>query len=175
MNVNGKRALSFPTSARRFTRSPCKKRVSESGRKSFYYTYRSGKGRGAEKKWVMLGAFPVMTVEQARQKAKDMAANVHNGIDPVAKIQEEKAELSVAEALDVFQAEYVVKLKPSTIDFYKIAIEIHLKLAMGKVRTKKLGYSEIARFHAAMKGKPYMGNRCIAVLSVFLNWCELHG
>jgi integrase len=77
--------------------------------------------------------------------------------------------------LDAFQAEYVPKLKSSTARFYQTIIENHLKPGMGKVRAKKLGYSEIARLHAAMKGKPYMANRCIAVLSVFLNWCELHG
>jgi len=150
-------------------------RVSESGRKTFYYTYRAGKGRGVEKKWLMLGAFPAMTVEQARTLAKEKAVAVAMGGDPVAIVQEEKIAISAAEALDAFDAEYVAKLKPSTIVFYSTVIEKHLKPAIGKVRTKKLGFTDIARLHAGMKDKPYMANRCIAVLSVFLNWCELHG
>jgi integrase len=150
-------------------------RVSEKGVKSFWYTYRVGKGRSAEKKWVHLGKYPAMTVEQARQLCKEKAAVVAMGEDPAATLQEEKTALFIAEALDAFQEEYVPKLKPSSIAFYKIAIEKHLKPAVGRLQAKKMGYSEAARFHASMKDKPYMANRCIAVLSVFLNWCELHG
>jgi integrase len=150
-------------------------RVGASGDKSFYYVYRAGKGRGALLTWLRLGSFPAITVEQARQIAKEKAATVAMGGDPAATVQEEKAALSIVEAFDAFQEEYVAKLKPSTIAFYGTAIGNHLKPALGKLRTKKLVYSDVARFHTAMKAKPYMANRCIAVLSVFLNWCELHG
>lgn len=150
-------------------------RVGTDGSKSFYLMYRAGKGRTAPKKRLHLGAYPKITVEQARALAKEKAATVTLGEDPVATVREEKTALSIAEALDSFQKEYVVKLKPSTISFYGVVIEKHLKPAMGKVRTKKLGYTDVARFHASMKDKPYMANRCIAVISVFLNWCELHG
>lgn len=150
-------------------------RVGTDGSKSFYLMYRAGKGRTAPKKRLHLGAFPKITVEQARELAKEKAAAITLGADPAATLQGEKTALSIAEALDVFQKEYVVKLKPSTIAFYGVVIEKHLKPALGKLRTKTVGYADVARFHAAMKEKPYMGNRCIAVVSVFLNWCELHG
>ncbi|MDL2313546.1 site-specific integrase [Desulfovibrio sp. OttesenSCG-928-C14] len=150
-------------------------RVGIDGAKSFYFSYRAGKGRGAQKKRLHLGAFPKITVEQARALAKEKAAAVTLGADPAAALREDKAALYVAEALDAFHAEYVVKLKPSTISFYEVIIEKHLKPAMGKVRAKQLGYADVARLHASMKSKPYMANRCIAVISVFLNWCELHG
>lgn len=150
-------------------------RVGVDGSKSFYLMYRAGKGRTAPKKRLHLGAFPKITVEQARAAAKEKAAAVTLGEDPAERLREDKAAVSIAEALDAFQKEYVVKLKPSTISFYEVVIEKHLKPAVGKVRTKQLGYADVARFHAAMKEKPYMANRCIAVISVFLNWCELHG
>ena len=150
-------------------------RVGVDGSKSFYLVYRAGKGRTAQKKRLHLGAYPKITVEQARRLATEKAASVTLGADPAAALREEKAALSIAEALDAFQKEYVAKLKPSTISFYEDIIKRHLKPAMGRVGTKKLGYSDIARLHTAMKEKPYMANRCIAVISVFLNWCELHG
>jgi len=150
-------------------------RVGIDGSKSFYLMYRAGKGRAAQKKRLHLGAFPVITVDQARALAKEKAAAVALGADPAAIVQAEKVAVTIAEALDTFQEEYVAKLKPNTIAFYTTVIEKHLKPSMGKARTKKLGYTDVARFHAAMKAKPYMANRCIAVLSVFLNWCELHG
>lgn len=150
-------------------------RVSPNGRKTFYYSYRPGKGRGAEKKWVMIGSFPEWTVEQARQRCKEMASAVHQGVDPAAALQEEKAALTVSEAMDAFYQEYVEKLKPNTIAFYKHIIDHHLKPQLGKLRAKALGYADIAKLHTRLKGKPYMANRCIAVVSVFLNWCEKHG
>ena len=158
-------------------------RVGASGRKTFFFVYRAGKGRAATKEWVTLGAFPEMSVEQARALVKQKTAAVQNGQDPAAAVREEKQAITVSEALDAFQAEYVSKLKPSTVAFYKVVIDKHLRTAtlgkirgnLGKIRVKKLGYSEIARLHAAKKDIPYMANRCIAVLSVFLNWCEQHG
>jgi integrase/DNA-binding XRE family transcriptional regulator len=150
-------------------------RVSEAGRKSFYYTYRAGKGRGQEKKWVMLGAFPSMTVEQAREKCKALAANVQNGIDPSLEIRETKNAIIISDALDQFDNEYVAKLKPRSIEFYQMTIRKHLKPHFGKIKAKDLGYSEIARFHTSMKDTPYAANRSVNILSVFLNWCELHG
>lgn len=150
-------------------------RVGAGGDKSFYYVYRAGKGRGAPLKWLRLGAFPSITVEQARQIAKSKAAAVALGEDPAAAVQEDKAALTLSEALSGFDQEYVSKLKPSTIAFYRHTIEHHLKPKLGRIRTKALGYSDIAKFHTALKEKPYMANRCIAVLSVFLNWCEKHG
>jgi integrase len=150
-------------------------RVGVGGDKSFYYVYRAGKGRGAPLKWLRLGAFPAITIEQARSLAKVKAAAVTFGEDPATLVQEEKTALSVADALDAFSQEYVEKLKPSTIAFYRIVIDKHLKMKLGRIRAKDLGYPEIARFHSALKNKPYMANRCIAVLSVFLNWCEKHG
>lgn len=150
-------------------------RVGASGDKSFYYVYRAGKGRGAPLKWLRLGTFPSITVEQARQIARNKAAAVARGEDPAGAIQEEKAALTISEALTGFDQEYVAKLKPSTIAFYRHTIEYHIKPKLGRVRTKALGYSDIAKFHTALNATPYMANRCIAILSVFLNWCEKHG
>ena len=150
-------------------------RVSEVGKKSFYYTYRVGKGRGSEKKWVMLGVFPTMTVEQALQKCKEMAAVILQGTDPSQEIREEKSAILITDALEQFNQEYVAKLKPGTISYYNTIINAHLKPKFGKARARDLRYSEIARFHTAMKDTPYAANRSVNILSVFLNWCELHG
>lgn len=78
-------------------------RVSENGRKSFYYSYRPGKGRGAEKKWLMLGTFPTVTCEQARELAKQKAAAVAMGADPVEEVRADKTALTVADAIEEFR------------------------------------------------------------------------
>lgn len=150
-------------------------RVSENGRKTFYYTYRAGKGRGAEKKWVMLGTFPVMTVEQARQKAKGMAAHVQQGMDPAVEVRTDKEAATMKVALQAFQDEHISKLKPGTVQSYTMIIKNHLQSKMGKLRVKDVSYSDVAKLHHGMKGTPYLANRAFAVLSKFFNWCGLHG
>jgi integrase/DNA-binding XRE family transcriptional regulator len=150
-------------------------RVGKSGKKSFYYIYRAGKGRSSEKRWVLLGVFPGMTVEQAREKYKDLAATVQQGADPAQVVRENKVAIQIAEALDQFNNEYVAKLKQKSIEFYQVVIRKHLKPHFGKIKVKDLSYSEIAKFHSSMKDTPYSANRSVNILSVFLNWCELHG
>lgn len=150
-------------------------RVAETGRKTFYFTYRPGKGRGVTKQWVMLGAFPEMTVDQARALVKQKTADVQNGQDPATQVREEKSTLTVAEALDGFKEQHISKLKPRTIEGYNDIIRLHLVPNLGKIRVNKLTFSEIARFHTGMAATPYQANRCIAVLSCFLNWCEKSG
>jgi integrase/DNA-binding XRE family transcriptional regulator len=170
LEANGKRQIFFDGDLPGFVL-----RIGASGKKTFYYVYRAGKGRGADKKWLMLGAFPSMTVEQARQKYKDMAAVVQQGGDPSQEVREEKAAILMKDALEQFACEHVAKLKPKTVDFYTGIIRVHLGPQFGRLRAKDINYSEIAKFHTSKKNTPYIANRCIAVLSVFLNWCELHG
>ena len=149
-------------------------RVSEKGRKSFYYTYRVGHGSVFEKKWVMLGVFPVMTVEQARQKAKELAANVQNGIDPALAAKAEKEAVRMDAALALFMADHVAKLKPETRKQYTALHDKHFLSKLGRLRVKDISHSDIAKLHRELKETPYLANRCLAVLSKFFSWCELN-
>lgn len=150
-------------------------RVSTTGHKSFYYTYRLGKGRCFEKKWIQLGSFPTMTVEQARDKAKLMAASLQYGQDPARQLQENKEALDMKDALKKFQNDHIAKLKPQTQQSYTRLIEKLILPSFGKMRAKDVTYSDIANFHARLKKTPYQANRAYAVLSKFFNWCELCG
>lgn len=150
-------------------------RVSEIGRISFYFTYRSEKGRTATKQWVHVGTFPAMTPEQARYKVRELAAKVVGGIDPSSEIRTEKAAIRMNAALKRFLDEHVSKLKPATITAYTAIINRHLIPKLGRVKVKDLTYSDVATLHHEMKGTPYLANRAVGVLSVFGHWCELNG
>ena len=150
-------------------------RVGAGGDKSFYLVYRAGKGRGALVKWLHLGKFPTVTVDQARQLAKSKAATVALGGDPAKDVRDDKAAVSTDEALTAFQEEHFSKLKPRTVELYEGIVRNHLRPKFGKMQARKIVYSDIARFHTMMKTMPYMANRCVAVMSIFLEWCEKHG
>jgi integrase len=150
-------------------------KVTPAGCKSFYFCYRPNKGRSAPKKQIQLGIFPGMTVEQARLKARQLAANVVNGQDPAKELQEVKAAKTVKEALHLFQAEHVSKLKSGTIIAYTAIITNHLIPKLGKLKVKDVTRSDVARLHHEMAATPYLANRTHGVISVFFNWCEETG
>lgn len=66
-------------------------RVGETGNKAFYRVYRTGKGRRAPLKRLHIGSFPRMSIEQARNIAKEKAALVVMGDDPARMVQDEKS------------------------------------------------------------------------------------
>jgi len=152
-------------------------RVSPSGRKSFYYSYRlPGMGRNATSQRIHLGAFPVMSVEQARLKARQLAAQVVNGQDPAQERQKDKEAQSLAEVMDLFMAEHVKpKLKPKSVELYELAIRKHIKPTLGKRKVEEITHRDIAKLHHRLKEIPYMANRAAGVLSSFFGWAGKNG
>jgi len=151
-------------------------KVMPSGHKSFYYCYRAGKGRGAPKRQVQLGAFPDLTVEQARDKAKRYQAQVIQGQDPAKDIQQLKDRQSVAEVLALFFNEHVqVKLKTHTITQYEGLARRCVLPAMGKTKVEEVSHRDVAQLHHQLKDTPYQANRTLAMLSKFFGWCEVNG
>ncbi|HBT96328.1 MAG TPA: integrase [Desulfobulbaceae bacterium] len=151
-------------------------RVSEIGKVSFYYTYRYGKGRAAVKKWVHIGAYPAWTPEQARQRVKELAAQVVTGIDPAQEVRKSKTISTVADIAKLFLTEHVEqKLKPKSIRLYKGAISAHILPAIGKMSVEDVSHRDVAKLHHSLKEHPYMANRTAAVMSKFFNWCEVNG
>ena len=151
-------------------------RVSEIGKISFYYTYRYGKGRAAVKKWVHIGAYPAWTPEQARQRVKELAAQVISGIDPAKEIKKAKNITTVSDIAKLFLTEHVKqKLKPKSIRLYEGAISNHIIPAIGKISVEDVSHRDVAKLHHSLKEHPYMANRTVAVMSKLFNWCEVNG
>jgi len=150
-------------------------RVSPGGGISFYYTYRPGKGRGVTKNWLHIGAYPAWTPENARQKAKELAAKLVSGQDPAVEMREAKTAETVAQVLKVFMAEYAVKLKAHTRTQYEGLGRLYILPELGKLKVEAVAHRDIARLHHELRDRPSMANRLAAVLSVFFNWCEANG
>lgn len=151
-------------------------RVGVTGEKSFYLMYRAGKGRGAAKRRLALGAFPTMTVEQARKLAREKLALVTMGADPAEDLREEKATRSVASVLEQFLAEHVrAKLKPGTVRCYEQQAAAHILPALGALKITEVSARQVSSLHHSLRETPYQANRVLATLSKFFNWCEVAG
>ena len=150
-------------------------RVGSKGDKSFYLVYRVGKGRGATKRWLRLGSFPTMTLEQARALAKQNLAEVALGGDPADTIQKNKIALNVEAAMEIFFQDHGAKIKEKTLHDYRRMSNSFLLPALGKLKIESVQYKHVAGLHSAMRETPYQANRCVALLSKFFSWCEKNG
>lgn len=151
-------------------------RVGTTGEKSFYLTYRAGKGRAAPLKRLRIGTFPSMTVEQARQIVKQKLAQIAMGGDPAQEVKEGKNAPLFHEVIEMFLQEHVdAKLKSATQHQYRTLAQNHLIPAFKKMKMADITYRHVAKLHHDLQNTPYLANRCAAVLSKFFDWCEKTG
>ncbi len=96
-------ALELPGAGKRLTAYDAKVpklalRVTHNGSKTFYVVRRTG----ASMVWVKLGAFPDMTVEQARREAQKTLGEFASGADPAAARRAIRGEPTFSEAFESF-------------------------------------------------------------------------
>ena len=99
-----------------------------------------------------------------------MLAAVRLGEDPTKEKAERPASLTVSELIDFFDARYIgPMLKPETAIGDRIALE-ELCRAHGALKSTALTRSHVATLHFCMAGRPYAGNRAVAVWSKAFVW-----
>ena len=150
-------------------------RVGTTGRKTFYFQYRDGKGRTAKSQKVTIGVYPAITVEQAREIAKKLAAKVALGESPARDIQEQKKTLSLKEVGEIYIQEHVANLKPKTQVSYSSIFYGHIFPKLGKMKIDAVTTRALTKFHHGMRETPYHANRAIAVLSGLFSWSSKNG
>jgi integrase len=78
-------------------------RVEATGKKCFVARYRTGSGgRTAPRRFMVLGHFGPMTVDDGRKKAKQILGAVANGQDPAADVAAKRNEMTVSELVELY-------------------------------------------------------------------------
>jgi integrase len=151
-------------------------RVMPTGVKSWVVEYRPhGGGRGIAKRRVTLGKTFHLTPEQARKVAADMLARVRLGEDPAAERAEMRNAVTVAELIDLFDAQYVSPMvKPTTAVGHRIALT-KLRRAHGGLKADALSRAQVAALHTRMADRPYAANRAVAVWGKLYSWAAERG
>jgi len=127
-------------------------------------------------RWFTLGRFGVLTVEQARQKAREVLGLVASGKDPAASKEAHRKAPSIKECAELYQSNQVdVRLKPVTRRFYKAVLEQTIIPKLGSLQMKALTRQDVARLHDSLRKTPAYANRTLAVLSAMCNWAEKRG
>jgi integrase len=143
--------------------------VMPSGLKSFVIQFRTSEGRPRRS---VIGRFGLMTVEEARDLAREKLVAVSKGIDPVAAEAEAAGRMTVAEVCDWYLTEAEAgrilgrrrrPIKGSTLAMDRSRIESHIKPLLGRrqVGALKLGDIEAAQadIAAGKTAKTRQGSR----------------
>ncbi|WP_430403144.1 tyrosine-type recombinase/integrase [Hyphomonas sp.] len=147
-------------------------RVYPSGRKIFVLQYRSG-GRTRRLK---VGPYGALTVEEARDLARQNRGDVAKGADPSAERSNERRTPTVAELCEKFLTDHAaIRCKLTTQREYKQCCKNHIIPRLGPMRVTDVLRADIANLHQSLHTTPYQANRVLAALSKMFNLAELWG
>lgn len=168
-------------------------RVWPSGKKTFVYKYRSNTNRQRK---MTIGMFPAVSVDQARRRARELAADVIKGKDPQQKKDAERRYLSVTDLGKRYLSDYAaIHKKPSSAMRDENLMRMHILPFMGKMKVAEVTNDDVYRLHQRVtiggvkmhqakrkdyngkltKPQPITANRVIALLSKMMNLAEQWG
>jgi integrase len=145
-------------------------RVELSGTKTYLIRYRSGGGRSAPLRQMVLGRHGVLTPEEARREARIQLARVAKGDDPAGERSTKRKELTIAQLVERYVAEHLeAHNKPTTRKECERIARAEIIPVFGSTRLSDLTRPMIHKWHSGFANRPYQGNRCLAVLRKMLS------
>lgn len=133
-------------------------RIGVSGTKTFVIRYRAeGGGREAPRRYVTVGRFGALTVEQARKKAKELLAAVTIGVDPAAERKAKRLEMKMSALVDLYEDEgcFIQRgkrqgqpMKARTKQYLIARLKHHVVPLLGHMKVTEVGVGNIERFFA---------------------------
>lgn len=143
-------------------------RVSPTGRKGYFFYYRT-RGTRLERR-PKIGDADLLSLEQARAAARDMALLVSIGEDPVAQRTAVRAAPDVRHLCAKYLWTYARRKKSRRKD--RGMIRQYIIPEFGKRKVASVEYGDISALHAKLKAKPVAANRLLALLSKMFNLAE---
>lgn len=149
-------------------------RVEPTGTKTFVLRYRLRHlGPTGPKRFFTVGRYGPLTVDQARDHAKAVLAEVTQGRDPAASLAKSKVELTFAAAVELFLTEHVrKKRKASTSADYESLLRNYALPVLGDRKLTEVGRGDVAKLHGGLSEKPYQANRLVAVIGSLYSFAE---
>ena len=144
-------------------------RIMPSGVKTFVLQYRTGENRSRR---ITIGRYGVLTVEQARNSAREMLVAVSRGQDPAEESAASRGCKTVAEICDWYLegaregrilGRRRVPIKASTLAMDASRVEQHIKPLLGKRQVRSLTLGDVEGAQAAIAtgktSRPRQGSR----------------
>jgi integrase len=131
-------------------------RIEASGTKTFIVRYRAGGGgRNAQRRFMTVGRYGVLTPDQARRRARQILASVATGHDPAGDRSAKRKEMTVADMLDLYRREgcFIQRgkrqgqpMKPKTKQFTLARLHHHVLPLLGSKKVSEVRPADIERF-----------------------------
>jgi len=131
-------------------------RVETTGRKTFIVRYRAeGGGRSAPRRFMTVGQFGTLTVEEARKKARQLLAAATVGDDPAGDRQTKRREMRMDALIELYEEEgcFIQRgkrqgtpMKPLTKQYTVARLKHHVVPLLGHKRVSEVGPGEVERF-----------------------------
>jgi integrase len=131
-------------------------RVETSGTKTFVVRYRAdGGGRTAPRRFVTIGRFGVLTVDEARKQARVLLGAAAKGDDPALDRQARRRAMTMSTLIDLYEAEgcFVQRgirqgepMKARTRAYTLARLRHHVIPLLGHKRVSEIDAGEIERF-----------------------------
>jgi len=158
-------------------------RVYPSGNKTFVFRYELA-GR---QRWLTIGEYGPLTVQQARKRAMKARALAADGEDP-ARARQERAERHTAlrELADEHLDDLAPSVKASTLEGYRRLLDNHILPTFGTWRCDAITEADVRRWHRKVgtkrpgkgrrkRGGPYAANRSLELLRSLLDTAHRRG
>jgi integrase len=153
-------------------------RVFRNGRNSFQYRYKLPKAQN--KKRVVYGDYPAISLKEAREKHTEARKQVRSGIDisleKTLEIQKRIEDPTINQAYERYKEGYLIKeLKRPERQFY--LFEKDILPAIGKMKVKDMKRPHLVAVLDKIKhrGSPIQANRTLSALKTFFNYCVESG
>ena len=151
-----------------------------------------------KQRWATIGRWGVLTLEEARQKARVLLGRLAAGEDVFAHRDRLKTLPTIdALATDFIELHVRPKLKPRTAAEYirllascvqsprlaapradgrgRPSRKREVRPRLGHIRVDRLTSADVVRFHNALREVPYEANRALALLSALMSFAEQQG
>ncbi|MEE8393777.1 MAG: tyrosine-type recombinase/integrase [Rhodospirillales bacterium] len=151
-------------------------KILPSGKRKYVLKYRTkGGGRRAQQRWYLIGTHGAITLDQARNIARQVHGAVADGKDPQGQKLSFRNADTMEELWKRFERDHLSYRKESTAQHYKQIWRMYVKPAMGSKKVIDVSRDDVYRLHRRMAKRPYQANRAIAVLSKMFNLAERWG
>jgi integrase len=138
------------------------------GQKSYILQYRN---EGGQSRRMTIGRADVLTLTEAKKKAREILVRISHGDDPAAERDTKRTIPTFAEFWDTMaKPAFARRVKASTLTWYGDVVDKHLRPVFGSVKIDAIKRPAIVQLHAKISTKtPYAANRAVAALRAILN------
>ena len=138
-------------------------KVTPRGTKTYLFEY---KDSSRKTRRVTIGHHGVLTADQARERAKTLAAEVELGGDPASDRTKHRAALTVSQLADSWLSDHVEpRRKAKTLHDYRGWVGRHIVPVIGSMRVSDVQAQDVEKIVRDLSTHPTTANRVLAVIS----------